>query len=129
MLNTGFLLLKLAAALPNANFIAPDLRGCGQSSNNKNISCLEDFADDVKLFLDALNIDKVILIGTCLGGYASGVFAARYPQKLESLILVGPLTFLGGAHMFYGDYPKKYDEIDNTPHMHIVHVMDGKHNE
>jgi pimeloyl-ACP methyl ester carboxylesterase len=64
-------------------------------------------ADDIKLFLDALEIDKVTLIGTCLGGYVSGVFAARYPEKLENLILVGAMSMLGGAHLFSKDnFPK-----------------------
>merc|ERR1712154_157134 len=38
----------------------------------------------------SMNIDKMILGGHSLGGYASCVYAMRYPQHIEHLILISP---------------------------------------
>jgi pimeloyl-ACP methyl ester carboxylesterase len=57
-------------------------------------------ADDVKLFLDAVNLPKVTILATCMGGYVGTVFACRNPNYIENLILMGAVTFLGAGHLF-----------------------------
>lgn len=44
-------------------------------------------AKDVLNFLDALKIDKVILIGHSLGGIASYFIAALHPERIAALVL------------------------------------------
>ena len=96
MLDTGNLLETLVAKFPTYRFIAPDWRGHGHSTYVTKLNSNDELAEDLKLFLDALKLDKVVLVATCLGGYAGGLFAARYPEKLDSLILIGAMTMLGG---------------------------------
>ena len=48
--------------------VAPDLRGFGDSSYNNRFDTMDELAEDVKLLLDALNIDKVYLVGWSNGG-------------------------------------------------------------
>ena len=116
-LNTGGLLDKLTETYPHARFVAPDLRGQGHSTYNKKIESNADLADDLKLFLDVLKIEKVSLIGTCLGGYVSGIFASRYPEYLNCVIFIGALSMLGGNHMFSDEtFPKTTQDIDKFPH-------------
>ena len=45
--------------------IAVDLRGFGDSSYNNRFDTLEELADDVSAFLDALEIPSVYLVGWC----------------------------------------------------------------
>lgn len=47
------------------------------------------YADQAREVLDALNIDRTVLVGHSLGGVTALVFALRYPERLSGLILVG----------------------------------------
>ncbi len=76
------------------NFIPPliaqykiitiDLPGFGQSATIPNAT-IEDFADAVATVLQALNIEKAIVIGHSMGGYATLAFAKKYPNKVLGL--------------------------------------------
>lgn len=68
--------------------IAPDLRGFGRSSYDKPIETLNDFALDLKLFLDALGIMHVSLVGWSLGGNIAMEFAITYPEMVNALVLL-----------------------------------------
>lgn len=63
--------------------IAVDLRGFGDSSYNDRFDTLEELADDVALFLDALNISSVYLVGWSNGGGVGLKLCAKYPQKVK----------------------------------------------
>lgn len=45
-------------------------------------------------FLDALKIDKCHIAGNSLGGFFSYSFAARYPERIEKMILLDAAGFL-----------------------------------
>jgi branched-chain amino acid transport system permease protein len=47
------------------------------------------FADEVRDFVDALGLGKVILGGHSMGGVVAQIFALRYPERVEKLLLVG----------------------------------------
>ncbi|WP_274649433.1 alpha/beta fold hydrolase [Paenibacillus humicola] len=69
--------------------IAPDLRGHGGSSApDEAVYRMDDFADDLGLLLQELEIGGAYLFGHSLGGYVSLAFAERYPEKLRALALV-----------------------------------------
>lgn len=68
--------------------ITLDLRGHGNSSKPKDNYGVELMADDVKQFLDQLNIKKVTLVGFSMGGAVAFEIATRYPQYLENLVIV-----------------------------------------
>ncbi len=57
---------------------ALDLRGFGQSTYNKAIDSIQDFAEDVKLFIDQLKLEKFSLMGWSMGG---GVSDAIYSES------------------------------------------------
>ena len=75
--------------------IAPDLRGFGDSSYDQPLESLHDLADDLKRFLDALNIQKASLAGWSTGGAVILSFAARYPIVTEKLILIESASLKG----------------------------------
>lgn len=57
---------------------------------------LENFADDLKHFMDALGIERAHLIGESVGGTIGLQFAQRHPERLHSLTTCSsPFKFLG----------------------------------
>src|SRR5688572_9876615 len=70
-------------------FIAYDRRGCYRSSSPETGYDLATQARDLAGLLDSLNISAVHLIGSSAGGPIAIVFAAQWPQRVRSLVLVG----------------------------------------
>ena len=83
--------------------ISPDFRGHGHSTYDNVLNTVDDLADDIKFFVDALGLTKFTLCGWSTGGATAMKFAARYPELVERLILHGSV----GA---YGLTYKKIDE-------------------
>jgi len=63
--------------------IAVDLRGFGDSSYNQRFSTLEELADDVDKFTQALGLDSYYLVGWSNGGGVGLKLCAKYPQKVK----------------------------------------------
>lgn len=47
--------------------------------------------------MDALGVEKAILVGNSAGGTISMLTALQYPERVESLILVDPAVYAGGG--------------------------------
>jgi len=69
--------------------IAPDTRGHGKTPRGDKPFTLVQFADDLKAFLDELNIQNAILLGFSDGGNIALLFALKYPAYVDRLILNG----------------------------------------
>jgi pimeloyl-ACP methyl ester carboxylesterase len=67
---------------------AYDLRGRGDSDKPEHGYSVPIHADDLLKLLDALHLERPILLGHSLGALISLYFAAHYPQRLSKLILV-----------------------------------------
>ncbi|MBR3875926.1 MAG: alpha/beta hydrolase [Clostridia bacterium] len=63
--------------------IAVDLRGFGDSSYNNRFDTLEELADDVNAFTEALGLDSYYLVGWSNGGGVSLKLCAKYPDKVK----------------------------------------------
>ncbi len=63
--------------------VAVDLRGFGDSSYNNRFDTLEELADDVALFMDALGLGSVYLVGWSNGGGVSLKLCAKYPERIK----------------------------------------------
>ncbi len=86
----------LIEKLPDAfTVFAPDLRGCGSSSYNQPLDDLRDFAGDLKLFVDALNLKEFDLLGWSMGGAASLLFTSSYGYMVKRLLLVAAIPVSG----------------------------------
>jgi pimeloyl-ACP methyl ester carboxylesterase len=70
----------------NYQVITLDLPGFGQSEI-QSAHTISNYAEAVKTVLDILNIEKCMLIGHSMGGYAALAFAELYPQYLKGLAL------------------------------------------
>lgn len=79
----------------HARVLAPDLRGFGDSTYHEPIHHLDDFADDLIAFMDALKIEKAHLVGWSTGGGIALSLAARYPQRVKRLALIESASVKG----------------------------------
>ncbi len=75
--------------------VAPDLRGCGQSSHSESGYEIEEQAADVAEFVDALALTEFDLVGHGSGGAIAIEFALRHRERLHSLILVDSVPVEG----------------------------------
>lgn len=67
--------------------LAPDLRGHGSSAPGPGYA-LADFAADLSVWLDALDLDQAALLGWSLGGEVAQLLAAQQPERFWRLLLV-----------------------------------------
>ena len=68
--------------------ITIDLRGHGKTSKPKGPYSIRGFADDVALFLEAINIKYVNILGLSMGTATGFELAINYPDLVKSLIAV-----------------------------------------
>jgi pimeloyl-ACP methyl ester carboxylesterase len=73
--------------------IAIDLWGHGYSERRGDVRLdFETFADEVAAALDALSIEHAILAAHSMGGAVAATLAARRPERIVGLVLVGGLV-------------------------------------
>jgi len=77
------------SALTSAGYrtIAPDLRGFGQSRDDRPFT-IESLADDIHALLSAVGALPCVLVGLSMGGYVTLAYAKKYPGDLRGLVLV-----------------------------------------
>jgi len=64
-----------------------DNRGSGKSSRPSGTN-MDIFTEDIKNFLDYLQIEKTHVMGWSLGGMIAQNFVLKYPEKVDKLILI-----------------------------------------
>lgn len=62
-------------------------------------------ADALRDLLDALKIDRAVVVGHSMGGMVAQEFAARHPERLSALVLFGTSPAFGSKE---GDFQKKF---------------------
>ena len=68
---------------------ALDTRGHGKTPRGSKPFTIRQFADDLLCFMDIRHIEKAHLLGFSDGGNIAMVFAIRYPDRVDRLILNG----------------------------------------
>ncbi len=102
--------------LPGFNVHALDLPGHGRSAGRGRTS-VEDYADSVDLFVQALGLGRVSVVGHSMGGAIAQILALSQPKWLVSVILVGtgarlrvhPLILEGLQPYYSGEIPDASD--------------------
>jgi pimeloyl-ACP methyl ester carboxylesterase len=107
-----------AAFCPHYHVLALDQRGRGDSdwAADGNYST-QAYVDDLAAFCDALSLPRFILVGHSMGGRNSMAFAARYPERVQQLIIVdiGPTIDPRGAERIKQEIhavPEVFDSFD-----------------
>lgn len=78
----------LAPQLLRHRLLIPDQRGHGGSDAPVCCYSISVFADDARLFLDALGVGRASLVGHSLGSFAAQRLAADHPQRVDRLVLI-----------------------------------------
>jgi pimeloyl-ACP methyl ester carboxylesterase len=76
--------------------IRRDMRGHGQSSAppSDHKWSLDELAEDMVAFMDALGLEQVHYLGESIGGVIGILFATRWPERLKSLTICNSPTTL-----------------------------------
>ncbi len=77
------------------DLLAYDQRGLGQTDKPDVPYTMADYAEDAAALLDHVGWDRARVIGVSFGGMVSQELAARYPERVERLVLA--CTSSGGA--------------------------------
>ena len=99
--DSGYFVHQIAHFSKSYRIIAIDTRGHGQSPRGEKPFAIKQFAEDLKDFLDAINIAKAIILGFSDGGNIALEFALKYPERVEKLILNGANLFPSGVKPLY----------------------------
>lgn len=67
--------------------IACDIRGFGESTDEKTPLSLDLFGDDLIQFMDAMQIDKAVVCGLSIGGFITLNAHEKSPERFEALVL------------------------------------------
>ncbi len=77
---------QLGALAAPARTISMDLRGFGESAPGT--PCTVDaYADDAVTLLDQLGIERAVVVGLSMGGYATLALWRRHPSRVRALVL------------------------------------------
>jgi 3-oxoadipate enol-lactonase len=72
--------------------VAYDQRGWGTSDAPAHGYSIGDLADDATRIIQALDIDRYVLIGHSMGGKVVQLLASRRPRGLKGIVLVAPAS-------------------------------------
>ena len=75
--------------------VAPDMRGFGDSSYNRGFDSIDELAEDIRLFMDKMDIASAYVAGWSAGGAVAMKLAAMYPEKVRKLFLIEGAGFQG----------------------------------
>ena len=85
---------QMEAFSQHFQLVLVDTRGHGQSPRGDAPFTLEQFAEDLKALLDEIGITRCHILGFSDGGNIAMIFALKYPQYVEKLVL-------NGANLYY----------------------------
>ncbi|KAJ1979087.1 hypothetical protein H4R35_001643 [Dimargaris xerosporica] len=73
------------------------------------------FVESLEHWRQTMGISKMVLLGHSFGGYMSALYALRYPQHVDKLILVSPMGLLGAPSGFFPWLENVNNGIINAP--------------
>lgn len=76
------------ALSPSHRVLAMDLRGRGLSGAPSTGYSMEHHCRDILAVLNDLGLEQVVLMGHSLGAFISLIFGAKYPERVDRIILV-----------------------------------------
>ena len=89
-----------------ARVIIFDKRGQGLSDRMEGAPTLDERMDDITMVMDAVGIERAHLLGVSEGGTLCALFAATYPERVQTLSMFGSFARFSSSD----DYPHMLDE-------------------
>ena len=87
--NCEYFMGQIDAFAERYHVYAMDTRGHGKTPRGGKPFTIRQFADDLLCFMDSHQIEKAHLLGFSDGGNIAMVFAMKYPNRVDRLILNG----------------------------------------
>ena len=89
-----------------------DKRGTGLSDRPVKMATLEERTDDIRAVMDDVGIESANIFGVSEGGSMACLFAATYPQRVNSLIVWGAQArWIASADHPWGQTQEQHDEM------------------
>ncbi|MEZ4831946.1 MAG: alpha/beta hydrolase [Caldilineaceae bacterium] len=88
--------------------IMVDARGHGQTSAPADGYSFDDQADDLIAFIQALGLDRPVIMGHSLGGAVCAIVAAKAPQLIRAAILEDPAFISASSGESNSDWPDNH---------------------
>jgi pimeloyl-ACP methyl ester carboxylesterase len=104
-------------------------RGAGDSDTPETGYDADTLTEDIRQFMDSLNIEKAILAGHSLAGVELTHFAATHPDRVEKLVYLDALDDRRGLQAIQEQSPLKGIEIkkeESSPHTFEEYIAELK---
>ncbi len=89
-----------------------DKRGTGLSDRPINIATLEERTDDIRAVMDDVGIKSANIFGVSEGGSMACLFAATYPERVDSLLIWGAQArWIATADHPWAQTPEEHNEM------------------
>jgi pimeloyl-ACP methyl ester carboxylesterase len=100
--------------------VVPDQIGFGRSSKPVIPYNFHDMARNTRLVLQALKIDKAMIVGHSMGGMLAARFATQYPDVTERLVIYNPIGVNDNRwERPWGSIDEAYKRVLNTTYQNI----------
>ncbi len=104
----------------NYRIIAPAMPGCVGSDEDNSLESIDDLRFHTLEVMDELGLEKIDIVGNCVGGWLAAELAVHNPERVNRLVLVGaPGLFVSGEQigdLFMAVQPLN-GTIDDVRHM------------
>ncbi len=77
------------ALAADRTLVAPAHPACGDSEENDGIDTIADLEFHYLELMDRLGLERVDVVGVCIGGWIAAELAVRHPERISRLALVG----------------------------------------
>jgi pimeloyl-ACP methyl ester carboxylesterase len=94
-----------------------DKRGTGLSDPASHVPPLDERMDDLHAVLDAAEVDRPALFGQSEGGPMSLLFAATYPERVQSLVIYGAMARFS---VEWPDHPWGFTAEEKARHLEDI---------
>jgi pimeloyl-ACP methyl ester carboxylesterase len=81
---------------PTLRAFALSQRGHGRSSRPRDGYGYADFAEDLRAFLDSMELPRALVVGHSMGSLVAQRFAVDHPERVAGLVLMGAFQTLCG---------------------------------
>ncbi|MBQ6662799.1 MAG: alpha/beta hydrolase [Firmicutes bacterium] len=116
--NSGYFQKQIDVFAEHYHVYALDTRGHGKTPRGEKPFTIRQFADDLRDFMDEQQIEKAHVLGFSDGGNIALVFALRYPERVDRLILDGANLDTSGV--------KRSIQIPIEVGYHLAKLFSGK---
>jgi 2-hydroxy-6-oxonona-2,4-dienedioate hydrolase len=93
--SSRYMLPMVRRLAPFGRVWAPDLPGFGRSSNPSRALRLEALTDRLLAWMDEVGIARAVLVGNSVGCQIVAQLAARWPERVQTVVLLGPTMDAG----------------------------------